>query len=176
LSGSGSRKTLLGAIAGAGAVTVVLAMAIFWIYVLFVAPSAPEDKLNDAAFPRAAQPVCTNAVDDLRNDNLLNQPASTPAQRADLVELADTRLAVMVQQLRALTPPATTDDGHAVSAWLDDWDQWLSDRSTWVAKLRAGQDVSFDEKARDNGEPNSKALNAFAVTNEMAACVTPYGT
>jgi hypothetical protein len=155
-------------------VGVVVVMAIFWVYVLFVAPSAPEDKLNDPAFARAAQPLCTNALDDLRAANVLNQTASSPVQRADLVERADARLTLMVQQLRGITP-AADDDRHAVSAWLDDWDQWLRDRATWVGKLRAGQDVSFDEKARDNGEPNSKALNAFAITNEMGACATPYG-
>jgi hypothetical protein len=152
----------------------VVALAIFWLYVLFIAPSAPEDKLNDAAFAHAAQPLCTSALADLSAANVLNQPASSPAERADLVERADTRLATLVQQLRGVTP-ATGDDRQAVSAWLDDWDQWLRDRAAWVVKLRAGQDVSFDEKARANGEPNSKALNAFAVTNEMAACATPFG-
>jgi hypothetical protein len=155
-------------------VAVVVGSTFFWIYVLFIAPSAPEDKLKSSAFPRAAQPVCTSALDDLAAANVLNQPATSPAQRADLVVRADTRLAIMVEQLRAISP-TSTDDGQAVSAWLDDWDQWLRDRAAWVEKLRAGQDASFDEKARSNGEPNSKALNAFAVTNEMGACATPYG-
>jgi hypothetical protein len=155
-------------------VAVVVVSAFFWIYVLFIAPSAPEDKLHDAGFARTAQPVCTNALDDLRAADVVNQPATSPAQRADLVERADSRLVPMVQQLRALTP-VSDDDRHAVSGWLDDWDQWLRDRAAWVVKLRAGHDVSFDEKARSTGEPNSKALNAFAVTNEMPACATPYG-
>jgi hypothetical protein len=155
-------------------VGIVVASAFFWIYVLFIAPAAPEDKLDSTAFPKAAQPVCSAAIDDLRNANLLNRTAPSPQARADLVEQTDARLATMVQQLRALTPPSG-NDRHAVSAWLDDWDQWLRDRAAWVDKLRAGQDVSFDEKARDNGEPSSKALNAFAVTNEMGACATPFG-
>ena len=154
---------------------VVIASAFFWIYVLFIAPAAPEDKLNDASFPRAAQPLCTAAISDLSAANLLNQPASSPQQRADIVERTDARLAIMVRSLRAITPP-NADDAHAVSAWLDDWDQWLHDRAAWVVKLRAGQDAPFVEKARDNGEPNGKALNAFAVTNEMGACATPFGT
>jgi hypothetical protein len=155
-------------------VAVVVASAMFWIYVLFIAPSAAPDKLSEPTFARAAQPACTSAVNDLSGSNLINQVAATPAERADLVERQDTRLASMVQQLRALTP-ATGDDRVAVTAWLDDWDQWLRDRVTWVGKLRAGQDASFDEKARDNGEPYSKALNAFAITNEMPACATPFG-
>jgi hypothetical protein len=152
----------------------LVAFVMFWIYALFVAPPAPQDKLKDASFARAAQGVCTSALDDLRADNLLNRTAATPGERADLVERSDTRLTSMVQQLRPLTP-ASVDDAHAVSSWLDDWDQWLSDRGAWVAKLRAGRDVSFDEKADVNGAPNSKALVAFAITNEMPACVTPFG-
>jgi hypothetical protein len=155
-------------------VSLVVLMGAFWFYVLFVAPSAPEDKLDDPAFARAAQPICARAIDDLTAANLLNRTAATPQERADLVERADARLTTMVKDLRAITP-VQGDDRVAVSAWIDDWDQWLSDRVVWVGKLRAGQDVSFDEKARDNGEPNSKALNAFAVTNEMGACATPYG-
>jgi hypothetical protein len=164
--GTRARRTL--------AVAAALLFCMAWIYVLFIAPSAPRDTLNDMAFPRAAEPVCSRAVDDLRAANVLNQTAASPAARADLVERSDARLASMVQELRALTP-ASGDDRHAVSAWLDDWDQWLSDRAAWVVKLRAGQDAPFDEKARDNGEPSSKALNAFAVTNEMGACATPFG-
>ena len=155
-------------------VAVVVASAMFWIYVLFIAPSATPDKLSDAAFARAAQPVCVSTVSDLGASNLVNQVAGTPNERADLVERQDAKLASMVQQLRAFTP-ATGGDRVAVSAWLDDWDQWLRDRVTWVGKLRAGQDASFDEKARDNGEPYSKALNAFAITNAMPACATPFG-
>jgi hypothetical protein len=155
-------------------VAFVLAFALFWIYVLFIAPSARQDRLQDAAFARAAQPVCTKAIADLQASNVVNQTAASPPERADLVERSDARLTIMVGDLRALTP-TTGDDRAAVTAWLDDWDQWLRDRVTWVGKLRAGQDAPFDEKARDNGEPYSKALNAFAITNEMPACATPFG-
>ncbi len=155
---------LVGALSAAG----------FWIWVLFVAPAAPQDKLNDASFPRAANPVCVAAIQDLDANHLLNQTAATPEARADLVERQDARLVTMVQQLRTMAPKSG-DDGHAISVWLADWDQWLADRATWVTKLRDGRDVPFDEKADENGDPNSKALVAFAITNEMSACATPYG-
>jgi hypothetical protein len=155
-------------------VAALLAAALFWIWVLFVAPAAPEDKLKDPAFSRAAQTVCTNAINDLSTSNLLNQKTATPGERADLVERQSTRLASMLQQLRGLSV-SNADDAHAVSGWLDDWDQWLRDRATWATQLRAGQDVPFNEKADVNGDPNSKPLVAFAITNEMSACVTPYG-
>lgn len=169
-----SESRPLGVMGVAGLTALLLAFMAYWAYVFFIAPPAKEDKLQDAAFARTAQPVCTKALDDLHAANVVNRPAASPQERADLVERSDARLATMLQQLRALTP-TTGNDRAAVSLWLDDWDQWLTDRAAWVVKLRAGQDVSFDEKARDNGEPYSKALNAFAVTNEMPACATPFG-
>lgn len=157
---------LLGLIAG-------IAVVGGWLWVLFVAPTPREDKLSSSAFPVAANPVCVTAIQDLDANHLLNQAAASPEARADLVERQDARLTTMVQQLRTMVPKG--DDGRAISAWLDDWDQWLSDRATWVSKLRSGQDAPFDEKADKNGDPNSKALVAFAITNEMSACATPYG-
>ena len=157
-------------------VAAVVAGALFWIWVLFIAPAAPEDKLKDPAFSRAAQAVCTTVLNDLDANNLRdpNVKTKTPGERANLVEQQDAKLASMVQQLRGLSV-SNADDAHAVSGWLDDWNQWLRDRATWVTKLRAGQDVPFDEKADVNGDPNSKPLVAFAITNEMGACATPYG-
>jgi len=157
----------LGVLAALGAVG-------FWIWVLFITPAAPEDKLASNAFPVAANPVCVTAIQDLDANHLLNQTAATPTDRADLVERQDARLTTMVQQLRTIAPHSG-DDGHAIASWLNDWDQWLSDRAAWVSQLRAGQDAPFNEKADANGDPNSKALVAFAITNEMSACATPYG-
>lgn len=157
-----------------GGLLLGLGAVVAWIWILFIAPAAPEDKLVSNAFPVAANPVCATAIQDLDANHLLNQTAPTPEARADLVERQDARLTTMVQQLRTIAPHSG-DDGHAISSWLDDWDQWLKDRATWVSKLRDGQDVPFDEKADVNGDPNSKALVAFAITNEMSACATPYG-
>jgi hypothetical protein len=156
-------------------VVVVVALALMWIYALFVAnQSATSDKLSDPAFPKAAQPVCASTVADLLRLDLVNQKASSPEERAVLVDRTSIELAVMVQRLRSLTP-ASGDDATAVTKWLDDWDQWLRDRATWSAKLHQNQDAPFNEKQRDTGEPNSKALNDFAKINEMPACATPAG-
>jgi len=157
------------------AVSLVLALALMWIYVLFIANSeSTEDKLNDAAFPAAAQPVCQATVDQLKRLGVVNQPAATPQERAALVDKGDAALAAMVQKLRTLAP-ASGDDATAVGKWLDDWDQWLKDRQTWSAKLRNGEDAPFLEKQRNTGEPLSKARDAFATTNNMQACTTPFG-
>ena len=166
-----STRTRVGRIA---AVIVVVASIMYWIVVLFVLPAAREDKLASNQFPRAAQPICQNALDDLNAAGLIDTTGTPRPDRADVTERIDTRLATMVARLRTAAPQSG-DDAHAVSAWLDDWDQWLRDRATWVANLRAGAKEPFYEKQDANGSPNSKALNAFAVTNEMAACATPFG-
>jgi hypothetical protein len=155
-------------------VVVVIALALMWIYVLFVATPSNDDKLQTAAFPTAAQPVCQNTVDELKRSGVVNQVAATPQDRAVLVDAADGQLTAMVQKLRAIVAPSG-DDATAVSKWLDDWDQWLRDRATWSEKLHRGEDAAFLEKARDDGAPFSKALDAFATTNNMQACTTPVG-
>lgn len=157
------------------AVSLVLALALMWIYVLFVvSPESTEDKLHDNAFPTAAQPVCQATIDRLQQLGVVNQTAATPQERATLVDKADGALRTMVQQLRTLVPPSG-DDAAAVNKWLDDWDQWLQDRQTWSAKLANGEDAPFLEKQRNTGEPLSKARDAFATTNNMHACTTPVG-
>ena len=156
-------------------VFVLIVLALMWIYAIFVAnPSATVDKLNDPAFGAAAEPVCRATVDELSRLGLVNQYARTPQDRAALVDRTDIELKMMVAQLRALRPrdPA---DASAVSAWLADWDQWLADHATWSAQLHRGENAQFFEKQRDTGEPNSKALNDFALINEMPSCATPGG-
>jgi hypothetical protein len=155
-------------------VALLLALALMWIYVLFVASPASEDKLQSNAFPIAAQPVCQSTLDGLKRSGLVNQVAPTPQARAALVDAADGQLGAMVQTLRTLVPPSG-DDASAVRKWLDDWDQWLRDRATWSGHLHRGEDAPFLEKQRDDGAPYSKALDAFATTNNMQACTTPVG-
>jgi hypothetical protein len=158
-----------------GVAVVIGALAVMWIYVLFIAKPEPTDRLTDRSFPTAAESICKATIDNLRNDGLLNQKASSPQDRASLADRADAQLTDMVAQLRTKVP-ATGVAHDATTAWLDDWDQWLRDRAAWTDQLKAGQDVQFFEKQRGNtGEPNSTALNAFAVTNEMSSCQTPAG-
>jgi hypothetical protein len=153
----------------------LLAIALMWIYALFVAnPANTVDKLNEPTFPRAAQPVCANTLDEFRRLDLVNKVAGSPEERAVLVDRADAQLALMVQKLRTLVP-SPGNDATVVTKWLDDWDQWLRDRGTWSEKLHRKEDAPFLEKQRDAREPNSKALDDFARTNEMPACTTPAG-
>lgn len=154
--------------------TLIGVLAIMWGYVLFIAKPATPDRLADRSFPTAAEPICNATLQALNDASLVNQRAESPQARGDLADRADVQLANMVAQLRAVVP-ASGEAHDAVSKWLDDWDQWLQDRAAWTAKLRAGEDAQFFEKQRESGEPNSEALNAFAVTNDMDSCQTPVG-
>ncbi len=146
-----------------------------WIYVLFIAKPEPTDWLTDRSFPNAAEPICKATLDNLNNAGLLNQKASSPQDRASLADRADAQLTDMIGQLRTKVP-ATGEAHDATTAWLNDWDQWLSDRAAWTDKLKAGQDVQFFERQRAaTGQPNSAALTAFAITNDMGSCQTPAG-
>ena len=150
-------------------------MVLMWIYAIFISDkSATADKLEDPAFAAAAEPVCKVTVDDLSRLGLVNQRAATPQDRAALVDRTDVELKNMIAKLRAM-PPADARDAAAVTAWLADWDQWLADHAAWSARLHRGENVQFFEKKRDTGEPNSKALNDFALINEMPSCATPGG-
>ena len=150
------------------------ALALMWLYVLFIAKPATPDRLADRSFPTAAEPICSATLKSMGDAGLVNQRASSPQDRAVLADRADAQLTDMVAQLRTKVP-ATGEAHDAVSKWLDDWDQWLRDRAAWTAKLRTGEDVQFFEKQRESGEPNSKALDAFAITNDMDSCSTPAG-
>jgi hypothetical protein len=153
---------------------VIGVFAVMWIYVLFIAKPPTPDRLDDRSFPIAAEPICAATLTAMDNAGLVNQRASSPQERGDLADRADTQLAEMVAQLRTKVP-ATGEAHDALSKWLDDWDQWLRDRAAWTAKLRTGDDAQFYEKQRESGAPNSEALNAFAITNEMKSCQTPPG-
>jgi hypothetical protein len=149
-------------------------LAVMWLYVLFIAKPVTPDRLSDRSFPNAAEPICAATLTAMTNAGLVNQRASSPQDRGNLADRADAQLAGMVVQMRAKVP-ATGEAHDAASKWLDDWDQWLRDRAAWTARLRNGEDAQFFEKQRESGEPNSKALNAFAITNDMGSCATPAG-
>jgi hypothetical protein len=157
------------------AIAVVVALAMMWIYVLFIGNPTNVDKLKDPAFGTAAEPICKSTLDRLTQLNVVNQRADTPQQRGELVARADSELRTMVDDLKAL-PVSNPDDQHAIGLWLADWDQWLSDRSAWLTQLEQGKDAQFLEKQRESTkEPNSKALNDFAEVNSMRSCATPGG-
>ncbi|MGQ0617040.1 MAG: hypothetical protein ACT4PW_08605 [Acidimicrobiia bacterium] len=161
-------------LAYAAVAVMLVGIAAMWVYALFFAKDhvrAPN-LLRDRAFPAAAQQACEAAQRELDDLGLVAVKARSTAERADLVERSDEVLRRMVSELRALGPPAG-DEARAVTEWLGDWETWLEDREAWAAQLRTGDDGPFLERAREGGEPNSRAVNVFAVVNDMPDCATP---
>jgi hypothetical protein len=156
--------------------TGIVLVSAMWIYVLFIGNPENLDKLHDPTFAATAEPICKQSLDELDRLDVRNKVTrNDPFARADLVDTANTELRKMVARLREIPTP-NAEDAHAVTGWLADWDQWLSDRSAWSVDLRAGKNVQFTEKQREStGEPNSKALDDFALVNSMLSCGIPGG-
>jgi hypothetical protein len=157
----------------AGIAFVVVVSAAVWVYAFLIADPKNPDLLADPAFPRAAASVCKSAKDEIRAAGLIGLEARTPQSRADITERADAILATMVRNLQPLAP-TTGEDAPVIAGWLSDWDGYLADRASWIAKLRAGEDAPFLERSRpDGGEALSKAMKAFADVNDMRDCEPP---
>jgi len=156
----------------AGIAVVLVVSTVMWVYAFLIADEKPTDQLRDGSFATAAGTVCTRAKDEIRTSNLIGVEAKTPQQRADVTDQVDTILRTMVERLRPLVP-GDASDAKVVTLWLNDWGQYLSDRDAWVTKLRAGEDAPFLEHQREGGEPASKAMDAFAVANDLTDCKVP---
>jgi hypothetical protein len=150
---------------------VVLALGAMWVYVLL--PSSrrdPPNRLDDPQYGQAAEQICQvtrDVIDTLPRADV----AQVPADRGEVVSRANDLLDVMLQKLSEV-PPITSDDGVAISRWLDDWRIYLADREAWAVDLLAGKDEQFFETAADGG-PISDSLRDFADVNGMPSCAPP---
>jgi hypothetical protein len=152
-------------------VTMIIGIVIMWIYAFFGEVPAPA-RLDDRAFPTAAEPVCARARAEIEKLPRAFESA-TAADRADVVDRSTAVLAAMVGELRglvALSPPHR----DALNAWLDDWDVYLGDRRDYTVRLRADAGAKFylTQSERDRRQINN-SLDNFAKVNTMASCATP---
>lgn len=156
--------------------TVLAAGAIVgaWVYVLFIYdPGLKFDEMEDRSFPIAAEEVCAATRAQLEALPLASQAASAE-ERADVVEVSNTLLLQMVDELRPIAPtsPANVRDG--VQEWLDDWIVYIGDRQQYVDNLRADAGARFLETTK-GVQPRgiTRAINGFAEVNRMESCATP---
>jgi hypothetical protein len=155
-------------------VVVLVANIAFWAailgWTLMSGEVEPPDRLDQRAFPTAAEPRCADARDDI--DALgLPTDVETPEERADMVDEENGILTAMVDDLEALDRP-TGEEGEWVGQWLADWRTHIQDRQDWADDLRAGDDHAFVETDR-GGEQVSNVIDNFAEVNEMESCATP---
>lgn len=156
----------------AGIAAVLVTSVVVWLYAFVLADPTPTDKLADPTFATNARPICKAAKDEILAAGLIGIAAASPQQRGEITARADTILQGMVERLKTIAP-RTNGDARLVSGWLSDWDGYLADRAAWVAKLNAGQDVPFLERAHQGGTPASKTMDGFATVNDLKDCSSP---
>jgi hypothetical protein len=154
------------------ALTAFFIMAGAWAWLLspFNNPTHP-DELDDRAFVDAADTRCNEYQDGIGEIPNANT-ATTPQERATLIDEGTELTVVLIADLRQLAPDSSTDDAKLLDQWLTDWDVYLADRSAYAEDLRGGANEPFPVTARD-GEQISEYIEAFAVANLMNSCVVP---
>ena len=150
-----------------------LAIAGFWIWAFSPLPTRGHpDTLDDKAFPTAAEIRCATTVEQL--DALPRDwDIDNPEQLAEQVSAGTELLAPLTSDLRNLARSITDpDEARKVRLWLDDWNTYIADRQSLVAKLRQGERAEFTYTAR-NGVQIARIADRFAQVNDMTSCETP---
>ena len=148
---------------------------VFWggilLWTAFYSDDAydPPDRLEQRAFPQAAEPICAATAVEIEELGLPTE-VETPAERAEMVDAENRHLRAMVDELAALDRP-DGEEGDWVASWLEDWRTHIDDRQDWADDLRVGDDHPFTETDRA-GEQVSNVVDNFAEVNDMESCVT----
>jgi len=159
-------------------VLVVASLLAMWVYVLFIGKEKFPNRIDEKAWPAAAERVCAGVTRQL---DALPAPATFAhiqpraeaiRQRAEVGQEANDLLARQLTELRALPPPASKNDRLLVQAWLHDWKLYLGDRQAHVESWREGHDVQFAETMASGG-PISDRMDDLANQNRMDDCVVP---
>jgi hypothetical protein len=164
---SGRRRAALGAAAVFTAVTFGLYIYAFFFY----DPGLLIDELADRTFPNAAEKVCATAQAQLEGLPL-STSARTAADRAAVVDRANTILRDMVDQLRPLVPQGQGKVTTGVEEWVSDWSAYVEDRVAYADGLREDPETRFVERRKANRQI-SLAIDSFAQVNRMDSCTTP---
>lgn len=153
-----------------------LAIAGFWVWAFSPFPTRghPDtlDTLDGKAFTANAEARCAatmERLDALPRDLDIDNPQQLAEQVASGTDL----LIPLVPDLRNLARNVTDpDEARKVNLWLDDWNVYIADRNSLVAKLRQGERAEFVYTARD-GVQIARIIDRFAQVNDMLSCETP---
>ena len=153
-----------------------LAMAGFWIWAFSPFPSRghPDtfDTSDGKAFTANAEARCAatmERLDALPRDLNIDNPEQLAEQVASGTELLVPLVADLRNLARSISDP---DEARIVNLWLDDWNIYIADRQSLVAKLRQGERAEFTYTARD-GVQIARIVDRFAQVNDMTSCETP---
>jgi hypothetical protein len=154
-------------------IVVALSIAGLWAYALWgPVQRSPQGRLDSTAFPTQAEPVCVETM--LRLDELPQAfETRDSAARADVIAQANAELAIMLDRLTEIAPPAgTDDDARMIQEWLGDWRTFLGDRQDYVQRLASDPEARMLVSEKENGQV-TKPIDYFAGVNDMKNCATP---
>lgn len=154
-------------------VTVVVVMAIFWVWILSGAPRKDNpDLLDDREWVADAIERCEQMRTELAElPNSLE--AESADERADTLEEANTIVGEMLDDLES-TAPTETDDADRLRGWFRDWRLHEQDRIDYVDVLRRHPNAQFGVTEHpDFNDPIDEVIRVFADVNDMKACRVP---
>lgn len=146
-----------------------------WVYAFFFASKEAINKIGDERWTQRADTRCAQARNErlaLADYRRIDDPASGGlSRRAELVDLATDTIARMLADLRTQSP--VDAKGQAlIPLWLNDYDTYVSDRRSYTAQLRSGDNSPFTESTFE-GLPLSERIATFAGDNRMPNCAPP---
>jgi hypothetical protein len=97
--------------------------------------------------------------------------ASTPQERAEVLNDANEIVAGLVADLHEVEPLVAADQQY-VDQWMADWDSYLASRRAYASILASGRDDRFTVEA-ENGHPITQRMDGFADLNDMPSCFVP---
>jgi hypothetical protein len=155
------------------AILVVVAIAGFWVYAFSpLAPDTKADGLADRSFVDRANERCKASMAQL-NALPRAMDASTPVERAVVVDQANQIVATMVQGLRDDAASASGRDRELLDQWFDDWDTYVANRERFADELRANDaSAAFTVPARNGGQI-TETMDGFSRTNRIIECLVP---
>lgn len=172
---TGGRSTL----GRLGVLAVVASFVGIWGYVVYLSVfegrAEPRDRLDDQAWTATAEQACQRSATVFESLPVASE-ASSPAERADLLEPATDELEVMIDRLEAIGLPEPADEADAVERWLADYRTFATDRREYEAAQRDPDHPRYDEpfSVTDRGGYQIDVLiDDFARVNYMESCETP---
>ncbi len=165
----------------------VVGSFVFWAWAFSPwARTENPGRLDDRSFVAWADQRCAQAQAVI---NALPSPrqASSRADRAEHVDQGTDAVESLVADTRrraeATLSTTTASDGppdaELVSAWLEDWDVYVSDRRSHSEKLRTADDDTPDRELRfllvdmTEGSTYTERMDGFARLNNMDKCQVP---
>ncbi len=158
---------------------VVVVSVAFWAWIFLFSSRDNPDRLVTRSFAATAEAICAPAQVAF-SDLPLGNNATTPQERARQIEQGSAITVDLVRELKAAAA-SVTDEGdlRLLSLWFEDWDAYIEDRATYVAKLDAAtedtpnRDLIFTLRERAAGGTYTLRIDGFGNVNDMASCRTP---